>query len=510
VAPINFVEMVAPSFFGDGRTAPIWAHGYMYESHGFVGIAGLALAAVGVAAGRHRQRYLWAGVALVGAALALGRYSPAFRIFFSVVPGAGLFRGPGRYLLLTVVGLTALAGMGLDALLAEDGSRKRQIRGVAIAIGALALLAAGFRISLPSGEGPGPAWWTSLVESERTAYRAEKGGDAPPASVPMSAKSLLWASLCGTAAALALAFRRGISGPAALGLLLVGELGVYASRCYTGTPTEDMVLPPEFTSHVRSHAGFPFRIATVTMSQAPEIGKCQLAGLDHVGGYDPLMLHRYTELVNVGRGKPASDLVTVMAYPKPGPVFDLLGARYWIVPGARQEPPGWRTVGQLASGFVYENPRALPRAFLVGRSVRIESAEERLRYLAQPAFEPSRVVVLENGTSGAEEGEDAAPGSVRIEAMGPGQYDLRAESSRDAWLVLTEAWYPGWTVEIDGRAAELHHADHLFQAVRVPSGRHEVRFRYQPRFLASGFWIAAIAALIPVVFLFLRRMRGSA
>jgi hypothetical protein len=506
VAPINYIGLLAPTFFGDGREAAIWSHGFLAESHGFVGIAGLVLAGVGLL-GRHPQRFLWAGIAVAGALLALGQYTPIFRAFYAVVPVAGLFRVPARYLLLYAVALAALAAMGMDLLRVQDGAPRRPMRVLAAAVAVVALLAAGLRFSLTATDGPSPGWWTSLVESERQAFRAEQGSEAPAASRSMAARSLLWAALCAGVATAGLLVR-GTVGASALGLLLVGELWVYGSRYFVGYPVEEMVWPKEFIENVRSNPNYPFRIATVAMSQTPEIGKCELAGLDHVGGFDPMMLRRYTTLINVGRGKPATDLVVTMAYSRPGPVFDLLGARYWIVPGPRQEPPGWRTIGQLPSGFIYENPAALPRAFLVGHALTLTAEEERLRYLASPEFDGSQVVVLEEG-EGESGSRDPVRGSIQLQSQEAGGYRLRAECDRDAWLVLTEAWYPGWSVEIDGHPAGLLRADHLLQAVRLGAGKHEVQFRYRSRTLATGFVIAAIAAVGCAGFMTWRRRSSS-
>jgi hypothetical protein len=266
-----------------------------------------------------------------------------------------------------------------------------------------------------------------------------------------------------------------------------------------------MEWPPDFVSRVRNHPRFPFRIATVTAAQQPAIGKCQLSELDHIGGYDPMMLRRYTELVNVARGKPASDVIVGMVLALPGPLFDLLGARVWIVPGPRREPPGWKTVGELPSGFVYENPQALPRAFLVGRSTVIESAAERLKFLTGSSFDARRDVVLE---SGAPSGPGDAGGAVQLAAMEPGYYSLKTECPADAVLVLSEAYYPGWTAEVDGKPAELLRADHLLQAVRLPAGQHDVRFSYRSRFLGLGFALAALGVLLPLGIAAIRKRKG--
>jgi hypothetical protein len=514
-SPVSFLTLLAPMLFGNGREVGWWGQGAMGESPGFVGLAGLALAALGLF-GQCPQRRLWAGLALAALPLALGRHTPIFGIFASVVPGAGLFRVPARYLFLFTLSAAPLAAMGFERLWTADPAARRQALWIAGAATVLAIAGAGYGFSLDGRSG----WWSALHERERQAVAAEDKADSRPTSEQIAARRTTSAlSLQGmalSAAALAVILflygptsRRARGCAAALALLLVAELWVHDSHFFSGQSVEGMEWPPEFQANVRHHPAFPFRIATVTPQQIDAVGKCQASGLDHVGGYDPMMLRRYTELVNVARGKPATDLIVAMALSRPGPVFDLLGARYWIVPGPRQEPPGWRTVGEMPSGFVYENPRALPRAFLVGQSVSLPAAEDRLRYLARPEFDASRVVVLEGEASGTDGSIEPVQGSVRIRSMEPGRYDLETESPRDAWLVLSEAGYPGWSADIDGASAEIHSADHLVQAVRVRAGRHEVRFRFRSRFLGVGFGLAALAALIPTGILLLRRVRAS-
>lgn len=505
VAPVNLITLLAPTFFGDAREAPFWCHGTIWESSGFVGLAGLGLAGLGLA-GRHPQRWLWAGIAVFGVLLAFGRYSPAFRIFYHVVPGAGLFRAPGRYLLLFTVAVTALAAMGFERLLTEERSLRRHVYWGAGAAVVVVLTAGALRLSLGSEDAPAPGWWNSLVAHERTEFKAENGADAPPASRPMAAKSLVWASLCAAALALGLA-RRGAAAAIGLSALLVGELWVYNARHFVGQPLAEMEWPPEFVSLVRNHPRYPFRIVTVTPQQTPSIGMCQFAGIDHLGGYDAMMLRRYVELLNVARGKPASELVVAMVHAIPGPLFDLMGARYWIVPGPQREPPGWKTVGSLPSGIVYENPKALPRAFLVGRSVVIEGSEDRLKFLSSPSFDPRRVVVLESPSRTPLTGPEEVGGTVGLASMEPGAYSLEVECPVEALLVLTEAWYPGWSVRVDGAPGELLRANHLIQAVRLPPGKHQVEFSYHPRYLRLGFVLAALALLVPLGLLAIQRRK---
>jgi len=283
-------------------------------------------------------------------------------------------------------------------------------------------------------------------------------------------------------------------GGVALGALLATELIVFAAWYAVDQDERGMAWPASFVDNVRKHPRAPFRLATAAADRAEAAGQCRLAGLDHVGGYEPMMLRRTLDLLRAANG-PGAAAYTVAMFPgRPGPLLDLLGARYWLFPDARPLPPGWRSVGQMKTWAIAENPRALPRAFLVGRSVVLPDEADRLRFLSGPDFVPDSVVVLESGPETP--GGAAPPGIVAIRSYEPGSYDLEADGAAESWLVLTEADYPGWTAEVDGRPAEIHRADHGVQALRLPSGHHEVRFRFRPRSLRLGLGIAAAAVAV--------------
>src|SRR5262249_47895763 len=59
---------------------------------------------------------------------------------------------------------------------------------------------------------------------------------------------------------------------------------------------------------------------------------------------------------------------------------------------------------------------------------------------------------------------------VRIECDAPGA----------AFLVLTDAWFPGWSATLDGAALPIARVDYLVRGVRLPEGRHVVEMRYMP------------------------------
>jgi uncharacterized membrane protein YfhO len=61
--------------------------------------------------------------------------------------------------------------------------------------------------------------------------------------------------------------------------------------------------------------------------------------------------------------------------------------------------------------------------------------------------------------------------------------------------VLADTFYPGWRATVDGRPAEIVRANHAFRSVRLPAGRHEVRFRYESAWFRWGLVLAGLGAL---------------
>lgn len=501
MAPENLMTLLVPSFLGGVPGVKYWGRTYFWELSAFVGVSTFALAAL-ACLGRHRQRYLWAGIALAGILFALGSHTPVFHLVFGLVPGASLFRVPGRYLLLFTLAMTLLGALGMDRLLRQEEDSRRHAFAVAVGCGVLCLALLGTWSAFRS-----PDTWRSVLEAQEANSRAERTSPFPAgapfeeASRACALRGLAWASVCLAvlAAALGVYHRLPPGRPwcaVLLGLLLCAELGAFESQFFLGYSLEGLEWPPEFVAELKRHPAYPFRIATVDPNQIDTFGKCQLSGLDHVGGYDPMMLRRYTELMNVARGAAVDEFISQMNAAQPGPIFDLLGARFWIFPGKEGHPAGWKAIGILGGSYVYENPRALPRAFLVGKSRILESDSDRLAFLGAKDFDPKEVVVLE---SGQPESFPAAPGAdigARLVGRTDGGYEVETDRSTPAFLVLTEADYPGWTAEVDGAPAQILPADHLVQAVRIPPGHHRVKFAYRSTYLSAGFALSFLALAV--------------
>lgn len=149
---------------------------------------------------------------------------------------------------------------------------------------------------------------------------------------------------------------------------------------------------------------------------------------------------------------------------------------------------------------LYENHAVLPRALVVGaaRFVPDDEAgtEVALTLMRDPAFDPTRTIVI----AGAGENQTAtARGSAELRAVSAEQIVVHVEADAPAYLLLLDAYYPGWTATVNSAPAPVLRANVMFRAVAIPAGTSEVIFAYQPGWypgaLAGGALVWAVALI---------------
>ena len=255
------------------------------------------------------------------------------------------------------------------------------------------------------------------------------------------------------------------------------------------------------------------------------------ARVPQLGGYENLLSVRQAVLsaaIHSERAVPVR-----LPHPQFAPqqlpqgLLEALAVRYLVLSrDALQQPHldmhRWRPLNagpNAGSMEVWINSRAQPRAYLVLAARTVGSAEAAWEAVAAPSSNPRRTVVLEDvdsrfrgndggrAGSGAREGEQQAtshdtPGRAWLTSDRPQRIAIAVEAATDAWLVLADAWFPGWTATLDGTPTPVLRANYLVRAVAVPAGRHEVVFSYDPpgyatgRAVSGGTWGVLGAALV--------------
>ncbi|MBI5796141.1 MAG: hypothetical protein HZA47_07510, partial [Planctomycetes bacterium] len=134
-APENFITLFIPEFFGDSLKTPYWGRYYLWEMSLYVGIIPLILFALASFYNRNKFTKTFLIMALITAILALGKFTPLFKILYAIVPGFNMFRGNSKFIFIVAFSLSVLSGFGFEYLQNtivnnnpfQSGSKKKKL-----------------------------------------------------------------------------------------------------------------------------------------------------------------------------------------------------------------------------------------------------------------------------------------------------------------------------------------------------------------------------------------------
>ena len=522
----------------------------------FVGTIPFLLALAALVAPARRSRWILLLMSLVPLGLALG--TPLLDLAYHGLPG---FRvgSPKRILLLHTFAVTALAALGLDRFIRAE--RPGKVFSLVLltlgATGGVALLL-GF-----------PGSW---IEGRAKALEIPLHGGNPADFEALITRlrilclvPVIHCLVLGFAGLLCRLPRVPPFFAFVVIVLTLAELLGFGLGFVTTQPAEGQYPETETCAFLTERAAKdgPFRAAAFGPKELLMPNLAAVHGVESVGGVSGLILERYGRYVEALDPKliDMEDPRFVGSLNTPerldSPLLDLLGVRYLAV---SQESLG-QTL--MEKGFtlafrkdaegigLLENPEVFPRAFLVTEFEIAEgdtedgNREAALARVRMKDFDPARRVILEKApppgffttpsrSSAAPEGEatgdpvtptgmrngfgtGAVPGPKTrprpAEILDYGPLEIRIRTSLDegpGFLVLADAFHPGWTAEVDGAPAEVLAANYAFRAVPVARGTHEVVFRFTPKSFLVGRASTGAAMLLLLVWtgwLLLRRSR---
>lgn len=523
--PASLLDLVVPRLVAelplneDARAAIFEAREPLLASV-YLGIPCLALAAVALLHVRRRLVLaLAAGVAFFVLA-AVGRHAPLLPTLLEL-PLFGLFRYPPKYLLPAALLWALLAGFGLETI-TRPASTVRT-RGF-LAVGLLAVSGAATLAASAVWLGGAPPALERLLEPQADGLAAVAVGR-------------LWIAAglaLGAGVLLLLRWRLGPrSWLAVVGLLLAaGDLAVAGRPVNLLAPPELLLYRPPLVASIEKEspprrvyvAGYPGRWLRqqreLKAGGGPPAWEAALGSIDRLrppigarwelgGSYDgtftgqaPLAL----SLLSLAAGRVGDSPFLVR-------LLRLGGVDYVV----SLHDPGLPELTEVARfESVYAEPvrllrvrDPLPPVLVVGEAGTSEGADALYGLLDQE-FDPRRTVLLP--ASARPTGDrHGGGGEARIRRWAPGEMEIDAVTSGpSAYLVVPEAWAPGWRALVDGEPVEVLKANALFCAIRLPGGTHRVQLVYQPAAAAWGAATTGLAIILGVaVWAFGRRRRVS-
>lgn len=427
-----------------------------------------------------REVRVFAAVTIFLLLYAMGGYTPVFRVLYEVLPGVALFRRPADASFL-VGGMAAILGGYLvhrwvTGTLPCASPRRQALEVSLVAAALVSGLAVAFNVGTLS-----LAWKPTLM-------------------------TLVWLSAAAILLAIPSAWvRRGGSALVlATALLMTADLaannGPNESTAQASASAGYEVLKPNcrnetirfLKAKARRAPGSQWRDRVELVGLGFEWPNAALVhGLDHTLGYNPLRIGLVARTIGARDyiAGPDQRHFTPLFPSYDSKLANLLGLRLIASSVPIEKVDLTLKRGQLKflartqDAYIYENVNALPRVMFVQNWEHVDF-EDIIESGRWPEFDPTATVLLDGepeiAGAAAEVDEQFPVSDIRIRHYENTIVEIEVEATSNGFVVFNDVWHPWWTGAVDGKPVKIHRANVMFRAVRVPAGKHLVRFEFAP------------------------------
>ncbi len=469
--PAQLIGLAVPNYFGRDP-ALHWGPWSRVET-GYIGLITLMLALIGTFLDKSWLKHYFLTLGIISLLLALGGYSILHGWLYATAPGFNQLRAPARFILLLDFSLAALAAFGLNKLLQPltqpaKATLDTLLKLLSWSLGGLIIIA------LPL------SYYAMLVTQDRNPviFNRATGAAAGVATFAIFAVAgLIVLHLIKNK-------RLPQTGVGVAIIALIGlDLFTLGHNVDVGhnNPTAGFDHP-EALAFLQSDPGH-FRLEVTTdVWHAWQPDTALLNGLNDAWGlYNPLTLADTT-------------LYWSSAPPRSSSRYNFLGIKYIIASKA-----GAPADGNIIPVFdgdpninIYLNQNTKAPVQFVGQSLVVDSHKAAWEAIHAEPFEAASMVVLEGGQT---------LNNQPISNLAFWRYDLHnvtvaVETDQPGYLVLPDAYYPGWQATVDGQPETIQKANYAFRAVYVPAGEHVVQFIFNPILWKVGLGISGLFGLV--------------
>ena len=478
--PEELVTTVLPQF--NGILDKYWGRSFFKLHTEYLGAVVVALAALGLG-DRSRARLIRAFgvIAILFLLIALGGYTPFYRLWYEVMPMMKKVRAPGMAFYLVALPVAVFAAFGAERLLRRQVSLRAALAPL-VALAVLALLGV-----------------AGVLESVATLFVAEQQAPrlaAGAADLRVGALRLM--AVVGIAAGVVWAIRtgrlRGYVAAAVLGAVVVLDLWSIDRKFFDFKPPAAQLFADDaITARLGQEPG-PYRVLDVGVYP----GAILMAHrVQTVLGYHGVEVRFYDELLG-GKNEWRN-----LGNPN---LHDLLAVRFLLLPDS-QAVPGFHAVsGPLATrhgstGILYRRD-TLPDYVRIVPSAAKLPEDQVVPTVIDSRFPRNGVVLFTDTASVSPEPiRGGAPDTTAVRARlldwKPGSMRIALEGSdtRPRYLLVSETWYKDWRARVDGTPAPVHRGDHALMTVVVPPGARAVELDFDSPEYARGKLISLLALL---------------
>jgi hypothetical protein len=142
------------------------------------------------------------------------------------------------------------------------------------------------------------------------------------------------------------------------------------------------------------------------------------------------------------------------------------------------------------------------RAFTVNNYHVITDDYRTLQYMGSNEFDPlSKVLLDEDPGIKNPETIEKVNYPVEFQVFEPDYIKMKVSPEQSCWLFLSEIYYPGWQAFVDGKERKVYRANYMFRSIELKPGDNTVEFYFRPDSFRKGAAISVIAILMLTGFL---------
>lgn len=491
---VNLITIIIPDFFGNPATRNYWLSGTYIERSSYIGIVSFVFALFALYAKNLPKRFFF--VAAVATYLSALDILPIKSLHALGIPflSTGV---PSRILPLFSFEIAVLAGMGFHTW-QQDREKKKYIVALGMIAGVLFF-----------------AWLATFVVVN--------------ANFAVTKRNLILPSmmLFGGGVLMALKNRLPLRLILFALICLVGFDLFYSFHKITPfSPKEFMYPRTPIIEKIKEIQGINRYWGYGSAAIEPNL---QLYEKNYSPeGYDALYIARYGELIAASKdGKIPQEIPHTVANIAPGygeddlrnniyrkRALDFLGVKYIL---NKNDQPGtfpeknYSLIWQETPWQIYENKDAFPRIFLVSNYIVEAEKENIIEKMYDPQFDLRNILILEEDLpKGVQLGKDPNA-HITIQKYAPDEIILKTNTAADMLLFISDNYFPGWRVSVDGKHDKIYRANYSFRALPVKKGEHKVVFWYKPASFDLGLKISVMslfALILIAAFVHLRKIHA--
>jgi hypothetical protein len=465
----------------------------------YAGAMVLLLAILAIVSKPKSWRIFWGSVALFSILYSLGGHSFLFQIAYYIVPGVKKFRAASMFMFWFSFSVSILASLFLKDIFTKYFSemkteaKKKWTRGLLIAVGVLF----GFTLLLSS-----KGIVSGIVQSMITDTNKANVFDAN-FSRNFTPMLWLWFALSGTTLILLyFLILEKIKPQTFIAIVLLlsifDVLRIDFKFIKLISPAPYFYSEPAITDLANKMRSEPFRCYSLP-GALPQNGE-GIHNLEGVSGFHDNELHWYREFR--GDQQDQDFLYSLIQYDNNGqpylnseklsegnPFLNIANAKYLLV----------RSQGQL---LAIPNRNAFDRISFACKYLIMDSVNT-LNSLKTESYDYRHTVALyeKPDFASSDSGDYAGTVTTKWNKYSPNYSNISVNAPCNGLLRISEVYYPGREIYIDGKKVKSLRADFTWTAISIPKGEHVIEIFNRSLYFGKISWLSfGVATLLLIYF----------